>query len=330
MGGAVALVLFVATPRLVSTLLKAPHLIVEFRLGCALLFLNGLIATQLGALYGLERFKTAALLNVFRGLVSLPLVATGIWWAGIRGAVAALVLVALTTWVLAQRVVLRACSNSGILISWRHLQPEMPALWRFSLPAFTASALVGPATWLGNTFLVNQVNGYAELGGFNAANQWRNAALLLPTVLGQTLMPILSSLLEQGDLVGSRKVVLYSIGVSVGVAVPVAAILVVGRTGIMALYGPGFASFSPVVILVALTFLLQTLQMPIGQVIVASGRMWLAAALNLGWTLAFVAAAWFLVGRGMGALGLALSYFLSYLIHSVWTGWSGARLLRGQ
>jgi len=328
-GSAVSLGLFIAAPTLASTLLKAPHLVFEFRLSCALILLNGLGATQLGALYGLEQFRTAALVNVFRGLVSLPLLAIGLWWGGIRGAVGAMALAALLTWVLAQAAVLKECANDSIRISWQHARAELHTLWKFSLPAFIASALVGPTTWLGNTFLVNHVNGYTELGAFNAANQWRNASLLLPTILGQTVMPIVASLLGQGDHVGSRKVVLYSMAASLALAVPVATVLIFGRRVIMGLYGPGFASYSPVLTIVATTFLLQALQMPIGQLITASGRMWLGAGLNLGWSLAFIAATWLLVGRGMGAVGLALGYVLSYLLHSAWTGWFGLRLLRG-
>jgi O-antigen/teichoic acid export membrane protein len=311
-------------------LLKVPHLVYEFRLSCALILFNGLGATQLGALYGLERFRTAALVNLFRGLVGLPMLASGLWWGGMRGAIAAMTLTAFLTWVLAQGAVLKECSNQGIPISWQHARAELHTLWTFSLPAFIASALVGPTTWLGNTVLVNHVNGYTELGAFNAANQWRNAALLLPTILGQTVMPILASLLGQRDRAGARRVVLYSTGTSLGAAVPLAVVFVLWRKVIMGLYGVGFPPYASVLVLLAITLLLQTLQMPIGQVIVASGRMWLGAATNLAWSLAFLAAAWLLIGRGMGALGLALSYFLSYLIHSVWTGWFGARLLRGR
>jgi len=97
----------------------------------------------------------------------------------------------------------------------------------------------------------------------------------------------------------------------------------------MGLYGPEFARHGSVLSIVALTFLLQALQMPIGQLIAASGRMWLGAALNLGWSFAFIAFTWLLVGRGMGAVGLALGYVFSYLIHSAWTGWYGVRLLNG-
>ena len=328
-GSVVALGLFIATPELASTLLKAPHLVLELRLSCVLLFLNGMIATQLGALYGLERFRTAALVNVFRGLVSLPLLAIGLWWAGILGAIAAMTLVAFLTWVLTQAAVLKECANEGIHISWRDARTEADTFWQFSLPAFIASALVGPATWLGNILLVNQVNGYAELGAFNAANQWRNASLLLPTVLGQTLLPILASLLGKGDRASTRRLVLYSMAASLLVAVPVATALILGSNFIMGLYGPGFATYSLVLSFVVTTFVLQALQMPVGQVIAASGRMWLGAGLNLGWSLAFIACAWLLVRRGMGAVGLALSYVLSYLIHSAWTGWFGARLVRG-
>ncbi len=64
---------------------------------------------------------------------------------------------------------------------------EMPILWQFALPAFLASVLVGPVSWIASAILVNQPDGLVQVARFNAANQWRQAVLFVPTVIGRRL-----------------------------------------------------------------------------------------------------------------------------------------------
>ena len=47
--------------------------------------------------------------------------------------------------------------------------------------------------WLANAVLAHQPGGYGELGLFNAANQWRLALLLLPSVLIRVALPLMAS-----------------------------------------------------------------------------------------------------------------------------------------
>jgi hypothetical protein len=46
-----------------------------------------------------------------------------------------------------------------------------------------SGATVTPKTWAANASLVNQPNGYAELGLFNTANQFRMIILYIPNIL---------------------------------------------------------------------------------------------------------------------------------------------------
>jgi len=50
----ISTLLYVIADRLAANLLKAPHLVVELRMGCLLLFANGIHGVQIGALSGFE------------------------------------------------------------------------------------------------------------------------------------------------------------------------------------------------------------------------------------------------------------------------------------
>jgi len=209
---------------------------------------------------------------------------------------------------------------------WRR---EWSVITRFAVPAFLASVVVGPVGWLANALLVNQPNGYAELGIFNAANQWRTTVLFLPTVLAQTSMPILTALLSPGSSHRVGRTLLATTIASVGVALPIAVALALLAGPVMGLYGPSFAPRGAVVVVIAATVVIMSLQLPIGQLIAAAGRMWLGAGLNLAWAIVFLGACVALVPTGRGADGLALAYLLGYAAHSVGTFAVGATLLTG-
>jgi len=158
---------------------------------------------------------------------------------------------------------------------------------------------------------------YSELGMFNAANQWRGAVLGISTVLTRPLLPVLASLQGRGTRAG--RVLLFMIGVTGICTVPIVVVLLAFADPIMALYGSGFSHRGGLLALTAITALLVALQTPMGDAIVAAGRIWSAALMNTALAAAHLAAAYWLLSRGWGAEGLALAGLLAYLAHGLWT-----------
>jgi hypothetical protein len=71
--------------------------------------------------------------------------------------------------------------------------------------------------------------------------------------------------------------------------------------------------------------------MPVGDVIVASGRMWLGCGMNVGWAGVFLAGPFLLVvAGGAGSMGLASARLISYAVHAIWTFWFAFRMIRKQ
>lgn len=318
-GVAVAGILFLLSPALASGMLNAPQLVPELRIGCVLLLFNEINGVQVGSLAGYEAFRRIAYVNLIRGLAGLPIGIAGATLFGLRGAVVAAVVVAAIGMALSHIALDREARRHGIHITTDGWRREAPILWRFSLPAFLGSVVVGPATWIGNAMLVNAPGGYAQLGIFNAANQWRTLVTFLPSVLGQAALPILASLWGSGRRQSTKRVLIASVVTSALAALPIAAVLILASGFVMSLYGPAFAGHGLVLVVVALTVVLLTVQMPVGQMIAATGRMWLGAIMNTAWSLVFLTAAAVLIANGSGAFGLALAYLIAYVAHSFWT-----------
>ena len=85
----------------------------------------------------------------------------------------------------------------------------------------------------------------------------------------------------------------------------------------MSLYGAGFRDGWPTLVVVLLTAGLLAVQTPVGQIIAASGKMWLGFVMNMGWALVFIVSTLLLVDKG--SLGLATARACSYVIHATWT-----------
>jgi O-antigen/teichoic acid export membrane protein len=316
-GGAVALILFAIAPWLAAKTLNAPQLTDELRLGCLLLFLNAMDGVQTGALAGLEAFKATTRVSIIRGLLTFPLLIAGVWFFGLMGAVAATVIVGATGWWLSQSALRTECARAGVPITYRGARADLPILWSFSLPALLSALVVAPVMWLANAVLANQPGGYGELGLFNAANQWRLALMLLPSVLIRVALPLMASSVHPERSSEFGKTLVLTQSLTVAVVLPAGALLMFLADFIMGLYGPEFVHGAPVLIGVICSIMISSIGSAAGAAIEARGKMWRGLALNLSWGLVLIAIVWFSVGD-YGARALAFGSAIAYLVLSLW------------
>jgi O-antigen/teichoic acid export membrane protein len=282
------------------------------------LFLIALGSAQSGTLSGLEAFKRLAQINFWSGFVRLPVLVVGVWKWGLLGAIWALVIDQAVLLGLSYWGVRKEAARSGLLFTIKNLWSESGLIWRFSVPALLTGILYGPTHWVCNALLVNHRDGYAQMGQFNAANQWFWALLFLPGVLGQVALPMLCERLGQNNTFDTRRVMIMSVKINAMVTIPLVVCGSLVSPFIMGLYGVEFREGWPTMVAVLLTGGLIAVQMPIAQTISAVGRMWVLSIMNLAWATCFVGLTWLLVGWGWGALGLAVARLASHVLHTGW------------
>jgi O-antigen/teichoic acid export membrane protein len=291
------------------------------RIGGGMLFLGALTGAQSGGLAGFEAFKRIALVSFVSGVASFPLLVAGTILGGLQGAVWGLVAGAAVNWVLNRTALRKEAALASVPFGLKGCGREWVTLWKFSLPAALSGVIVAPIYWATNSVLVNRANGYAEMGIFNAANQWFGALLFLPAVFGQVVLPALSERLGDEDRARAAKMVSLTIKLNLLVVTPLVLILCLVSPWVMGFYGHSFRAGWPTFVIVVVTADLLAVQLPVSQLIAASGRMWLGLSMNLGWALVFVllTAAWV----SNGATGLAAARLTAYAAHSLWTfGWA--------
>ncbi len=317
-GGGFAILLASFSPSLAARILNAAHLAPELRVSGLLLLVNAVNGALTGALLGLEGFRSAAIMNATIGLCLIPFTFTGVRMWGLLGAVWASV-AANAGGTVAGRILLAGeCRRAGIGVRYSVRSEECRLLWTFSLPAVMSSAMVAPMNWITNTILVNQPNGYAEMGLFTAANQWRNAIVFLPGVLAQVALPILSSVYGHGrELKRYQQTLRLNLAVTVACAFAVSVPVCLLAPAIMRFYGRSFAGGSTVLAMLAIVALLMAANNVIGSAIISSGAIWYGLLFNALWAGALLLLATILVPRYL-ALGVAGALLLAYLGHTVW------------
>ena len=316
-GGILALSLLFFSPWLAAKTLAAPHLESQLRIGSLLMFLNALGGAQTGALVGLEAFKVIARMTFYIGVATFPLVVGGVIFFKLDGALWGLVSTAGMSLLLNHVALKQEARRNGIHITYRGSLRESGLLWSFSIPAVISGILAAPINWACSALLVNEPNGYKEMGVVNAANQIYYALLFLPGVISSYTIPILSERFSSGDKSACRLILRYSISFNVAIIIPIVMFGCLASGYIMSLYGAAFVGDRTAAIVAMVTAGVLAIQMPMGQIAAASGKMWTEICMNLLWALVFFFGTH--ISLSKGAVGLLSARLIAYLFHTLLT-----------
>jgi O-antigen/teichoic acid export membrane protein len=315
-GCLITVLLILLAPFLATKVLATAQLAGPLAVGSGLVFFGAMNGAQTGALAGLEAFKTIARVNVISGVASFPLIVLGVWRGGLSGAVWGSVAALAINWALNNRALRRECATAEISYQFSSCHRELSMLHRFSLPAFLASIVVGPAIWVCNALLVHQHGGYAELGIYTAADKWRLLILFVPTSVFTMVLPVLSNLYGEGDDAGFQKVFRANLQLNASLGLLAALLIAAFAAPIMAIYGNSFRGGRLVLIVLAFSALPEALNAILGQPLIAAQQMWWRFAFDVLLVAVLMTFAWILIPK-WGARGLAVSYGLAYAVTSL-------------
>lgn len=329
--GICSLALFIFAPLLTQRMLNAPLLANDLRLASGMLLLGGIDGVQLGILAGLEAFRSIAKVMLLRGGVNLVVTFLCAWRFGFRGAVAAMVLMALFGALANHNGIRKSAAAAKVRIIYKFDRTQFKLLWSFSLPAFMVALLGLPSVWVVNAFLVNQPNGYQEMALLTAATQWGAVANLVPTVLSSAGVSIQSNLLGAGDHQNFHKMVRYNFLLQVGGMVSVVVLIMISSPWIMWFYGKDFSAGSSVLVIMCVGWVLMSVGSVFWDSMVSAGRIWWGFSFKLLSACVLLLASWWLIG--IGARGVAIANVLSFGCFAVLQGgyylWKRKAVLAG-
>lgn len=295
-----------------------PNLTPLLYAGALLLFFSTIGGVFSAALSGFESFKVIAKINILMGALTLPLAILLVSLYGTQGAITSQTVIAALSFILSALALSKECHTSGIQISLAiEMWKEKLLLWSFSLPAMLSSMMVVPVTWLTNAILVKQLNGFSELGLFNAANQWRMLVIFLPNLLASVMLPILSETHGRADKSDFISTVSLNLRMTLVTALPFAVLVILLSEPIAYLYGKEYIKCNNIIIVLIISSFLAVVNGTVGAALAGAGKMWLGSMFNLGWSIILAVSGLFLIPR-YGGFGLSLAYLIAYLFHTIW------------
>jgi O-antigen/teichoic acid export membrane protein len=309
--------LIAAAPWLAEKTLAAPHLANLLGISAGIIFFGALNGVQMGSLAGFEAFRNIAWINTINGVILFILLTVGVYFFGLPGAVWGMLVAGALNCIISNIELRGVAQNAGVPISLTGCSEEMYILIEFSLPAVLAGILSTPANWACAAMLVNQTNGYAELGIYGAASSWQKVILFLPQCLNTIALPMLSDFHGTKQNRQFRKTFWYNIILIGGSAVAVAVVIALASPFIMKIYGTGFSSGRYVLMIISITGVVVAINTFIGVNIISKGKAWFGFLSNSMWAIILVPMAYFLI-PAYGAIGLSLAMLISYFLQTIW------------
>jgi len=313
-GSICATVMLVLAPWLSHSVLSDASLTPLLRISAITIFFSAMNGAQSGSLAGFQAFKTLAKANIISGILSFPLIAGGAYFYGIRGVVLGMAISQSLSWCINHIALRVETSKSNVALFNKDFLSELPTVWKFALPAVMSEFLITPANWICRSMLVNQPNGYTELGIFAASLQIARIIVYLVTVLGVPLLP----LLVEGNNISSNKQVehlniYFYWWLSLVFFLPLMAFPEI--LGIV--FGPQFYGKKATLTFVLVLFYntINMFKRGLGNAVVADGRMWWAFLSNTFWGILLIII--FIQLVKFGSIGFAISKTFAYVLNTV-------------
>jgi len=309
-----ALILLVSSPWLAAHLLRHELLTQALVVASVAVFFIGLSGFLMGALAGLEEYRTLGLTGVASGAIYVILCVAGARVAGLTGAVAGVALSGALQCALLWQAVRRQSRRHGIAIRLQNLEKEAGIILRFAVPAALSGFIAMPAVWVSNAFLARQDDGFALLALFSASNSFRIIVLFLPNIVNNVSMSLLNNQWGLRDDRRYRRVFWVNLALMLAiVCLGAAAVAILGRW-LLLWFGPEFGrGYTILLILMAVT-LPESAATALYQVVQSRERLWwsvTAVTIPCYGTLALLA--WFFTPT-YGAVGLAWAHLGGWIV----------------
>lgn len=314
-GLTIGLIVFIFAPFISFYSFNSNYLTEELRISSVVLFFSSLNGSLNGILAGFKSFKLIAKINFCTSVLTIFTLPIFSIYFGLYGAMFGLCLNSFILCLLNYYFVRITLKNNFVKIQFKGTSSLMGILYKFTLPAMLSGILGGPVTWICNSMLVRQPNGLEKMAVFDVAYQWRNAVLFVPVLLGQVILPYFSSSSNDPEtfkkMFKANILINFAFSILVAIFISLFAKIIMGKYGVK--YGEGYI----LLIILVFTTVLNSVNSVVGQAIAGKGKMWAGFYLNLFWGTTLIISTYVLLGMGYSSLGLAVSYLISYILHTI-------------
>lgn len=277
-------------------------------------FFSVIAGGQGALLQGMRRIGDMAKLAVLGAVLGTVIGIPMVYYLGVAGLAPTLVLVAassaLTSWWYSRKVKITVPD-----VPFSALAQESTDLLKLGLAFMASGLLTAGAAYVVRIIVLRQV-GLEAAGVYGAA--WVLGGLYIGFVLqalGTDFYPRLVGVAQDNE--ACNRMVNEQAHVSMLLAVPgVLGTLTLASLAISLFYSARFAPGVDVLRWICIGMAMRVLTWPIGFIVVAKNRQVLFFAIDMAWTVVYVALTWWCVGA-FGVIGAGIAFFASYVFHAL-------------
>lgn len=313
LGGCVTGTLMIFSDKISGTVYEAPQLSDDIKIASLAIVFSTINGVQQGIISGMQKFKVLSRINIYTGLLSIPVTIYFTYSMGLTGAALSLTLTALIGCVLSFFPAQRELNKFNIPYQWRGSLQEIRIMYTFNIPSFLGSLMVAPAMWICTAMLARSESGFEGMGTFNVVNQWLVVMMFIPNIINQVVLPLICN--KSDNKLSPKTLLFMMMKVNALILAPVVLFLSVLSPYILQLYGHEYQGEWQSFVLVLLTAWISAILLPLGNTIASENKMWLGVGINSLWAFNFILFTYFLIDYGV--IGILFARLLAYVIHSI-------------
>ncbi|MCD7978192.1 MAG: oligosaccharide flippase family protein [Tannerellaceae bacterium] len=302
--------LIFSTP--VSTgILKNESLTYPLIIAGGILIFISLNSIQSGALLGLQSYRDISVVHIVQGILLFAGLCIGGYYHGVTGAITGNLLGMVVLYFFTHHLLIRRCKTEGIHISFHDWRKYTKLIYKFAIPASLSTFIVAPTIWILNTMLVNQPNGYYQLGLYSAVIIFTMAIQMLNGSIGNVLLPMF---LADKTALSHKKAFVNYFGtwiITILLSIP----LIVFPELVSFILGNKYPvdSIRTILFLSIFSTIIIAHKQGIARDLIIKNKMWLSVFSMGLWAVSTFLL--FTLLKGYGAMGFAWSYCLGYIIN---------------
>ncbi|MGJ1321982.1 oligosaccharide flippase family protein [Sphingobacterium faecium] len=307
----VALLIALFSGYISTSFLNNDNLQIPLIIGAITLVFISLNGTQMGALLGFQAYRKNSISNILQGVFLFLGLVIGAYFGSVKGALIGNLIAIFAVSLILQKLLQNESSIQQIKLNFSNWKTNVKKIYKFAIPASLSTIIVAPTIWFLNTLLVNQPNGYKELGLYSAVIIFSTAIQMFNGAISNVLLPIF---LSKSETKSPKKEFFNYFGswiISIAIALP---LLLFPEVVGFAL-GDKFdeKQIVPILGMSIITTLIITSKSGISRDLIVKNKMWLSVFSMGQWAITNLAVFYFI--RSYGAFGFAFSYLISYVIN---------------
>lgn len=302
---------FVFSDYIAINLLKSETLQPLLKYAALILVLTAFNSIQLGALLGLQGFRSTSISNIAQGLLlSLGLIIGG-YINGVKGAVLGNLIGIIVLSFVIQYLLKKENSKFNIRVKFNSWRRDLRIIYKFALPASLSSLITSPAIWILNMLLVRTENGYEQLGIYSAVIIFSTAIQMLNGSLNNVLLPIFLS----GETEVTPKREFFNYFSAWILAIIIGLPLIVFPELVTYIIGDKYPKETVVTVLglTLISTLIIANRQGVSRDLIMKNKMWLSVFSMGQWALTAIVLFYFM--KNKNAIGFAASMSISYFIN---------------